>query len=321
MEHATLDLPDGRRIAYVRSAGRRPGVVFLGGFRSDMTGTKARFLEAWARARGQAYLRFDYTGHGASSGDVETGAIGDWARDAQDAILRLTGGPQILVGSSMGGWIALILAGRIPGRIAGLVGIAAAPDFTEDAMWAGMGAAERARLAAEGRVEVPSEYDDRPYAITRRLIEDGRRHLVLRTPLELDFPVRLLHGTADRDVDLARGARASRPCRRPGPASHDREGRRPPVQRAGDPGAHCADGRGDALRVDSRGGSGAFGRATAGHPKAAGRNGMAVGRQACIAASRSISSLRCSFLSLSCLMLRSSLAGCRCSSSMMSERA
>jgi pimeloyl-ACP methyl ester carboxylesterase len=203
MDHATLDLPDGRRIAYVRSEGRRPGIVFLGGFRSDMAGTKARFLEAWARARGQAYLRLDYTGHGASSGDVETGAIGDWARDAQDAVLRLTEGPQVLVGSSMGGWIALILAGRIPGRIAGLVGIAAAPDFTEDAMWEGMDAGQRARLVAEGRVEVPSEYGDGPYAITRRLIEDGRRHLVLRSPLELGFPVRLLHGTADRDVALS----------------------------------------------------------------------------------------------------------------------
>ena len=203
MEHATLELGDGRRIAYHRSHGQGPGVVFLGGFRSDMTGTKARFLEAWAKARGQAYLRFDYTGHGASSGDAEAGAIGDWARDAQDAVVRLTEGPQVLVGSSMGGWIALILAGRIPGRIAGLVGIAAAPDFTEDAMWAGMDAPARAKLLAGGRIELPTEYGDAPYAITRRLIEDGRRHLVLRTPLELDFAVRLLHGTADRDVDLS----------------------------------------------------------------------------------------------------------------------
>jgi pimeloyl-ACP methyl ester carboxylesterase len=203
MDHATLDLRDGRRIAYVLSEGRRPGVVFLGGFHSDMTGTKARFLEAWARARGQAFLRFDYTGHGASSGAADEGAVGDWARDAQDAISRLTAGPQVLVGSSMGGWIALILAGRIPGRIAGIVGIAAAPDFTEDSMWAGMDAGGRARLEAGGRIEVPSEYGDGPYAITRRLIEDGRRNLVLRTPLELGFPVRLLHGTADRDVDVA----------------------------------------------------------------------------------------------------------------------
>ncbi len=203
MDHATLELSDGRRIAYCRSSGEGPGIVFLGGFRSDMTGTKARFLEAWARARGQAFLRFDYTSHGASSGDFEQGAIGDWAHDAHDAVLRLTEGPQVLVGSSMGGWIALLLAGRIPARIAGFVGIAAAPDFTEDSMWAGMGPAERARLEAKGRIEVPSDYDDGPYVITRRLIEDGRRNLVLRSPLELDFPVRLLHGTADADVDLS----------------------------------------------------------------------------------------------------------------------
>ena len=176
--------------------------MFLGGFRSDMTGTKAGFLEAWAKARGRAFLRFDYTGHGASSGDFLDGTIGGWAQDAQDAVQRLTEGPQLLVGSSMGGWIALLLAGRVPGRVAGLVGVAAAPDFTEDAMWSGMDAATRARLDAEGRIEVPSDYDDAPYPVTRRLIEDGRRNLLLRTPLALPFPVRLLHGSADRDVDL-----------------------------------------------------------------------------------------------------------------------
>ena len=203
MDSETLDLPDGRRIAYRRSEGRGPGVVFLGGFRSDMTGTKAHFLEAWARARGQAYLRFDYTGHGASSGDFEALGVGDWAHDARDTILRLTEGPQVLVGSSMGGWIALILAGWMPARIVGLVGIAAAPDFTEDAMWAAFDEGQRRRLMQGGRVELPSDYDEAPYPITRRLIEDGRQNLVLRSPLELPFPVRLLHGTADRDVDLA----------------------------------------------------------------------------------------------------------------------
>ncbi len=201
MEHDTLDLPDGRRIAYRRSEGRAPGVVFLGGFRSDMTGTKAQFLEDWARARGQGFLRFDYTGHGASSGDFRLGAIGGWTRDACDLLSRLTEGPQVLVGSSMGGWIALLLARGTPERVAGLVGVAAAPDFTEDSIWAGLDAGQRARLVAEGEITLPTEYGDAPYPITRMLVEDGRRNLVLRDPLALPFPVRLLHGTADRDVE------------------------------------------------------------------------------------------------------------------------
>ena len=160
MDHATLELPDGRRIAYRRSEGRTPGVVFLGGLRSDMTGTKAQFLEAWARVRGQAFLRFDYTGHGASSGRFEDGAIGDWLRDAVDAVARLTEGPQVLVGSSMGGWIALILASRLPGRIAGIVTVAAAPDFTEDSIWAGLDAAHargwRRRAGSPCRRTIPT---------------------------------------------------------------------------------------------------------------------------------------------------------------------
>jgi pimeloyl-ACP methyl ester carboxylesterase len=203
MDRQWLELPDGRRIAHRRSPGRGPGVVFLGGLRSDMTGTKATFLEAWARARGIAFLRFDYTGHGASSGAFEDGGIGDWVRDTIDAVARLTEGPQVLVGSSMGGWVALLLAGRLPGRIAGLVGVAAAPDFTEDAIWPALDPAQRARLEAGGRVELPSAYADEPTVITRRLIESGRHNLVLRSALDLPLPVRLLHGSADRDVDVS----------------------------------------------------------------------------------------------------------------------
>lgn len=168
-----------------------------------MTGTKALWIENWARARGRACLRFDYRGHGASSGDFLDGSIGDCADDAMTAVSRLTSGPQILVGSSMGGWIALILARRMPERIAGLIGIAAAPDFTEDGIWAGIGQDQRDALMAAGRIEQPSEYSDQPYVITRRLIEDGRHHLVLRTPMNLPFPVRLLQGTADADVPVA----------------------------------------------------------------------------------------------------------------------
>lgn len=177
-----------------------PGVVFLGGFRSDMTGTKAIHLEDWARARRRTYLRFDYSGHGQSDGAFEDGCIGDWANDAARAIANLTEGPQILVGSSMGGWIALLMAKRMPERVAGLLGIAAAPDFTEDSMWAGFSDTQRAALMQDGRVELPSDYSDAPDVITRRLIEDGRDRLVLREPLPLPFPVRLLQGTADTDV-------------------------------------------------------------------------------------------------------------------------
>lgn len=197
-----LKTPQGRRIAYDRSAGQGPGVVFLGGFKSDMSGTKAVFLQDWARARGQAFLRFDYSGHGESSGAFEDGAIGDWAQDAMAAISALTEGPQVLVGSSMGGWISLLVARAMPERLAGLVTVAAAPDFTEAGMWAGFSEAERARLMRDGRLEQPSEYSDDPYVITRRLIEDGRDHLVLRSPLNLPVPVRMLQGTADADVPM-----------------------------------------------------------------------------------------------------------------------
>jgi pimeloyl-ACP methyl ester carboxylesterase len=167
-----------------------------------MTGTKALWLENWARKRGRAFLRFDYRGHGASSGAVLDGAIGDWADDAATAVSQLSRGPQILVGSSMGGWIGLILARRMPERVAALVGIAAAPDFTED-IWRRLDQEQRRRLMADGRIEQPSDYSDEPYVITRRLIEDGRDHLVLRTPLALPFPVRLLQGTADADVPVS----------------------------------------------------------------------------------------------------------------------
>ncbi|RVT84508.1 alpha/beta hydrolase [Rhodobacteraceae bacterium CCMM004] len=195
-----LTTPEGRRIAHVRVDGAGPGVVFLGGFRSDMEGTKALWLENWARDRGRAFLRFDYSGHGQSSGRFEDGAIGDWAEDALAALDALTEGPQVLVGSSMGGWIALLCARARPGRVAGLVGIAAAPDFMEDSLLPGLSAEQRAELEREGRTLRPSDYGD-PYVITRRMVEDARDHLVLRTALLAPFPVRLLQGTADADVE------------------------------------------------------------------------------------------------------------------------
>ncbi len=193
----------GRELAYERLEGTGPGVVFLGGFKSDMQGSKATFLRDRAAESGRAFLRFDYSGHGQSSGDFTDGCIGDWAQDALEIISALTQGPQVIVGSSMGGWIALLLARAIPDRVQGLVGIAAAPDFTEDSIWAGLDAGQRATLMDKGQIELPSEYADSPYIFTRHLIEDGRRQRVLRSPLDLPFPVRLLHGTADRSVALS----------------------------------------------------------------------------------------------------------------------
>jgi pimeloyl-ACP methyl ester carboxylesterase len=190
----------GRSLAYARTRGAGPGVVFLGGFKSDMQGTKALFLEDWARAQGRAFLRFDYSGHGQSSGEFEEGCIGDWAADARAAIEALSEGPQVLVGSSMGGWIALLLAKALPHRIAGLVTIAAAPDFTARSWEEELTPAQRHEVEARGRIEIPSDYAEAPYVFTRKLFQDGARHRVLTAPLALPFPTRFLQGTADRDV-------------------------------------------------------------------------------------------------------------------------
>ncbi|MEM6480845.1 MAG: alpha/beta hydrolase [Pseudomonadota bacterium] len=192
----------GRRLAYHKRNGSTPGVMFLGGFKSDMEGTKALSLEHWAEKTGRAFLRFDYSGHGESDGLFNEGSIGDWAADAHAVLEAQTTGPQILVGSSMGGWISLLLARSVPERVAGLVTIAAAPDFTEDSMWAGFDEVQRHELSEKGQLVLPSDYGE-PYIITRRLIEEGRSHLVLRTPLRLPFPVRFLQGTADNDVDVS----------------------------------------------------------------------------------------------------------------------
>lgn len=192
------DTAAGRRIAYEYTPGTGPTVVFLGGYKSDMQGTKAVHLEDWAQDTGRAFLRFDYSGHGESGGKFEDGCIGDWAEDAQSVIEAVTEGPVLLVGSSMGGWIALLMTQRLA-DVAGLVTIAGAPDFTEDGFWADFDAEQRKAIMQDGQVALPSDYGD-PYIVTRRLIEDGRKHLVLRDPLELPFPVRLLQGTADTAV-------------------------------------------------------------------------------------------------------------------------
>lgn len=194
-----LEIEQGRSIAYHFHSGRGPTVVFLGGLKSDMEGTKAVHLEAWAQAAGLAFLRFDYSGHGESSGSFEQGCIGDWHEDTLAAVSALTTGPLLIVGSSMGGWQALLLAKAMPERIQGMVTIAAAPDFTEDGYWASFSEAQKAELEAQGYVELPSDYME-PYRISKAMIEDGRKRLVLRTPLDLPFPVRCLQGTADTAV-------------------------------------------------------------------------------------------------------------------------
>ena len=194
-----LDRGDGVALNWAWLPGRAPTLVFLSGFRSDMTGGKAIALRDWCAAEGRAMLRFDYSGHGGSDGSFADGTIGEWAEDARRAVASLTEGPLLLVGSSMGGWIALLTALALRDRVAGFVGVAAAPDFTEDLIWATLPPPAREALLRNGVLHAPSAYGE-PTPITRALIEDGRRHLLLRGEIALDCPVRLLHGQQDPDV-------------------------------------------------------------------------------------------------------------------------
>ena len=197
---AQLPRPDGHRIAYHRTPGSPPGVVFLGGFMSDMTGIKAGTLDTWCRRHGRAFVRFDYLGHGRSSGRFENGTIGRWAQDAIAVIDHLTEGPQVLVGSSMGAWMMLLAALARSDRIVGLLGVASAADLTESLLWERFDPETRQRLQEHGVIHLPSDYDAQPYAITRRLITEGRQHLLLNGPIPLTCPTRLLHGMRDPDV-------------------------------------------------------------------------------------------------------------------------
>jgi len=181
-------------------AGRAPGVVFLGGFMSDMNGTKAASLDAFCRTRGQAFVRFDYFGHGRSSGEFSEATVGRWKDDALCVLDNLTAGPQVLVGSSLGGWIMLLVAMARPARVKALIGIAAAPDATEDLMWNRFPPELRATILRDGQARIPSAYGAEGYLITRKLIEDGRRHLIMGKPIPVSCPVRLIHGMRDEDV-------------------------------------------------------------------------------------------------------------------------
>jgi pimeloyl-ACP methyl ester carboxylesterase len=194
---AFLDVGD-RRIAYRLRAGGSPTLVFLPGYASDMEGTKAVALDAFAAGRGLAMLRFDYSGTGASSGPFEQGTLALWLEDALAAIDRLTDGPLILAGSSMGGWIALHLALLRPDRVRALVGIAAAPDFTE---W-GLTSEQNAALQRDGRIEEPNPYGEAPQVFTRGFWESGQQLRLLDGPIAIDCPVRLIHGEQDEDVPL-----------------------------------------------------------------------------------------------------------------------
>ena len=193
-------LEGGGEVAFRRSAGDPPAVVFCGGFMSDMTGTKATALEAFCRGRRQAFVRFDYRGHGESSGAFEDGTIGMWLEDALAVLDRAAPGPVVLVGSSMGGWIALLAALARPERVGGLVGVAAAPDFTRRMIESEFDAEQRAALARDGRVAISSPYDPRPYVVTQALVDDGNARCLLDAPIPLRCPARLLHGLEDESV-------------------------------------------------------------------------------------------------------------------------
>ena len=190
---------DGERLAWRKVEGAGPCVVWLGGFRSDMTGTKAQALADWAAGSGRAFVRFDYFAHGQSSGDFLKGTITRWRQDALAVIDQLTEGPLVLVGSSMGGWLTCLAALARPGRVKGTVLIAPAADFTEALLWAGMDADARRMVETDGVWLRPSEYGD-PYPISRVLIEDGRRWSILGGPVGINAPVRILQGGADPDV-------------------------------------------------------------------------------------------------------------------------
>jgi pimeloyl-ACP methyl ester carboxylesterase len=198
-----------RRIAVRARTGRAPGLLWLGGFNSDMGGTKALALDAFAAEHGRACVRFDYSGHGESGGAFTDGTIGRWLDEARAVFDAYCEGPQVVVGSSMGGWIALLLARdlaarrargeALPAWSAGLVLIAPAPDFTEDLMWKELPPAAREAIMRDGVWHLPSDYGD-PYPITRALIEDGRDHLVLGSSIAVGCPVRILQGVRDPDV-------------------------------------------------------------------------------------------------------------------------
>ena len=191
--------PRGQKLAFSKIDGAGPTVVFLGGFMSDMTGSKAIFLEDWAKVRGHAFLRFDYAAHGQSEGVFTEHSVTEWAEDAAAVIAAQTSENLILIGSSMGGWISLNLGRGMGDRLRGLILIAAAPDFTEDSMLANFTEAQKQEIAEKGVTYIPSDYGD-PYPISNHLLTDSRRAFVMREPLEFGCPVHMIQGTLDNAV-------------------------------------------------------------------------------------------------------------------------
>lgn len=199
--HQYLQRHDGERVAYHASSGRSPGVIYLNGFMSDMQGTKALAVEEFCQKKGQSFIRFDYLGHGASSGDFKQGTISRWAEDALAVLDELTVGPQILVGSSMGGWLMFLVALKRPEKVKGLVGIATGADFTEDLIMANMPDHLQENLNNMGYFETTfGEIEPFTYTITQKLLEDGKLHLLLRNPIPYEGSVHLLHGMKDKEV-------------------------------------------------------------------------------------------------------------------------
>jgi pimeloyl-ACP methyl ester carboxylesterase len=206
-------VPRLRNIAYLRRAARkgaeeRPGIIWLGGFKSDMRSTKATALDAWAKDQGRAYLRFDYSGHGASDGCFEEATIGDWLEESLALFRAQSVGPQILVGSSMGGWLALLIARALRAsgeekRLAGLVLIAPAVDFTERLIWERLPPEAKADIETKGVWLRHSAYAAEPYPITRKLIEEGREHLLFDSLIRTYCPAHILQGLKDEDVPPA----------------------------------------------------------------------------------------------------------------------
>ena len=203
-----FEINDGQKLAFSQVIGSKnrkklPGVVFLSGLKSDKDGTKAVFLSKWAQKNDRDFLRFDYRGHGASSGLFEDTSISDWLDDTKRIVMGLTSGPQILVGSSLGGWISLLFARMFPEKVAGIIGIAAAPDFTAQYSSQNLTKDQRRELLSTGKLSFYSEYFDQPLIISQKLIEDGNNNLILTKEQSIDCPVRLFHGSLDEDVPLS----------------------------------------------------------------------------------------------------------------------